>query len=187
MTPDDIIARLKASEGIPYEALTQGIAHAGTIAPFVVSLCQRAIRGVFLIPSDRNVARYGLTILAAARYPGLHELLLQLVRCRVEDIEHILVGDPPSSLARLLFYLPEIWGTQDGSGPQWEEWRTARSSLKSICSRRSFLVVTDLDWSVGFAATIEMNRLDGMSPMGRYRTGTRFSWIDGAINSCCQS
>ncbi|MGH6815915.1 MAG: UPF0149 family protein [Hyphomicrobiaceae bacterium] len=85
MTVDDIIHTLKTAETLPKDALRAGVAEAQTLAPTILALAEKTIRGVYPLPDDQRFLFYGLHILAAASEKRLCPLLLEFACLPEED------------------------------------------------------------------------------------------------------
>ena len=101
MTLEEITSALKSADMPPEDALRAGLAEADQLAPAVFALVDKLCDGIYLLPEESALLRYGLTLLAAAKHAGLLPHLLKLT-CRPEHALEQLFD----SLTRLLL---SVW------------------------------------------------------------------------------
>ncbi len=78
-----------------------GLAKADQLAPVIFALVDKLCEGIYLLPEESELLRYGLTILAAAKHAGLLPYLLKLTRQPQEELEQVFPLHIPNSLTRL--------------------------------------------------------------------------------------
>ena len=83
MTLEEITSALKSADMPPEDALRAGLAEADQLAPAVFALVDKLCDGIYLLPEESALLRYGLTLLAAAKHAGLLPHLLKLT-CQPE-------------------------------------------------------------------------------------------------------
>jgi uncharacterized protein len=106
MKLEEITSALK-SPGLPSaDALRAGVAKADDLAPIIFALAGKLCDGVYLLPEENALLRAGLTILGAARHPGLYPYLLKLVRLTQGELDPVFPLHLSDSLARLLL---SVW------------------------------------------------------------------------------
>ena len=106
MTLEEITFALKSADAPPADALRAGLAKAGQLAPVIFALVDKLCKGIYLLPQESELLRYGLTILAAAKHAGLLPYLLKLTRQPQEELEQVFPLHIPNSLTRLLL---SVW------------------------------------------------------------------------------
>lgn len=102
MTLEEITSALKSAETPPKDALRAGLAKADQLAPTVFALVDKLCDGIYLLPEEGALLRYGLTLLAAAKHAGLLPHLLKLTRQPEHALEQLFPFHITDSLTRLL-------------------------------------------------------------------------------------
>jgi uncharacterized protein len=106
MTLEEITSALKSADTPPEDALRAGLAEADQLAPAVFALVDKLCDGIYLLPEESALLRYGLTLLAAAKHAGLLPYLLKLT-CQPEHaLEQLFPFHITDSLTRLLL---SVW------------------------------------------------------------------------------
>ena len=142
MSPDDIIAELATSAGVPREALRAGVAEAAALRPRVGELARKLIDGTWLLPDDVQLLLRGLHVLAAAKDTGFWPLLRDVLRLPGEDIEHLIEDGAAETASRLTL---SLWDGDEAGllnlaaepGLSWQvRWGLLQAIARLVCDRR---------------------------------------------------
>ncbi len=93
MTAEDIRKHLESADGALADALAAGVGLAEVLAPPILEMVGKAVKGVYLIPTQQNLLFFGLHVLAAARHTVAYRPVLDLLRLPEHELEVVLGAD----------------------------------------------------------------------------------------------
>ncbi len=89
---EEVIRELETAKELPKAALSAAIARADEIEPAVIAVIESAANGTLLLPSECNLAFFGMHVLAAARRTALCRPLVRMWRSLPDDEIEWLFG-----------------------------------------------------------------------------------------------
>ena len=159
MTLEEITSALKSADTLPEEALRAGLAEADQLAPAVFALVDKLCDGIYLLPQENELLRYGLTLLAAARHAGLFPYLLKLTRQPAHALGQVFPFYIIDNLARLLL---SVWdGDVDAVFEAIEDKALipeVRSAWFEVLARLTFDGVISRDRTLAFLTRLEREK-----------------------------